>query len=330
MWKGDNASLSMEWSPQRSSSTTSRRVPILYIGGWGRSGSTLLARMLGQVPGFVAVGELRDVWLRGCVENRLCGCGAPFLECPFWRAVGQEAFGGWDRVDTARIMQLRSRFDRPWGIPLIVWKGGRDKSVGEYVDTLASMYAAIRDVSSASIIVESSKIPSYAWLLTRIPGADVRVVHMVRDSRGVVFSWRKHVRRADRPAAADGMLRYGAVSASARYVIYNALTHGLRRAGTPYLLVRYEDLVSRPDRHLRRILRGVDVATGPDPLRFLEQNAVNLEPTHTVDGNPMRFAEGSVPLKLDEEWRRGMTRKDRVLVSALTSPLLAHYGYLGR
>jgi hypothetical protein len=291
-----------------------------------------LARMLAQIPGVVSVGELRDVWLRGCVENRLCGCGTLFLECPFWTAVGREAFGGWDRVDTARMMQLRSQFDRPWGIPLILGGHGTSiyRAVGEYVATLASMYAAIRDVSSARIIVESSKIPSYALLLTRIPEADVRIVHMVRDSRGVVFSWRKHVKRPDRPVWTDGMLRYGALSASARYVIYNALTHGLRRVGTPYLLVRYEDLVTQPDRQLRRILRGVDVPVGAGPLPFLEQHAVNLEPTHTVDGNPMRFAEGRVPLKLDDEWRRGMTRKDRMLVSALTSPLLARYGYLGR
>jgi hypothetical protein len=313
--------------------TTTRQVPILYIGGWGRSGSTLLARMLGQVPGMVAVGELRDVWLRGCMENRLCGCGAPFLECPFWKAVGREAFGGWNRVDAARMMQLRTRFDRPWSMPLILWKGGRTRIhrlVGEYVDTLASMYAAIKNVSSARIMVESSKIPSYALLLTRIPGADVRVVHLVRDSRGVVFSWRKHVNRPDRPHAADGMLRYGPVSASARYVIYNALTYGLRRVGTPYLLVRYEDLVTQPDRQLRRILRGVDVPAGAESLPFLKQDAVNLDCTHTVDGNPMRFAEGSVPLKPDDEWRRNMTRKDRMIVSALTSPSLARYGYLER
>ena len=40
-------------------------VPVLYIGGWGRSGSTLLAHVLAEVPGFVSVGELRYVWQGG-------------------------------------------------------------------------------------------------------------------------------------------------------------------------------------------------------------------------------------------------------------------------
>jgi hypothetical protein len=305
---------------------------ILYIGGWGRSGSTLLARMLAQAPGVVSVGELRDVWLRGCIENRLCGCGRPFQECPFWTAVGDEAFDGWASVDTASMMWLRSKVDRPWTVPLVLggstWKRF-DLHVRRYTHALGRIYSAIRHVSGARVIVDSSKIPSYGFLLRRMPDADVRVVHLVRDSRGVIFSWLKHVRKPDRPEAPDQMLRYGVLSASARYLGYNMLTHSFRSLGTPYLLVRYEDLVARPDRELRRVLRGIDVGAAEGSLDFLEDHTVKLRTTHTVDGNPMRFAEGAVALRPDEEWRGGMRGTDRALVSVLTSPLLARYGYLG-
>ncbi|WP_420910932.1 sulfotransferase [Thermus thermophilus] len=37
------------------------KVKVVFIGGYGRSGSTLLDRMLGQVEGFVSVGELRHI-----------------------------------------------------------------------------------------------------------------------------------------------------------------------------------------------------------------------------------------------------------------------------
>ena len=72
---------------------------VLFISGWGRSGSTLLDRMLSSSLGFFASGELREVWWRGVQENRQCGCGVGFNECPFWRAVGIEAFGGWDHEE---------------------------------------------------------------------------------------------------------------------------------------------------------------------------------------------------------------------------------------
>src|SRR4029079_13210849 len=87
------------------------------IAGWGRCGSTLLDLMLGQVPGFVSAGEVRELWLRGCRENRPCGCGAPFFDCSFWSAVGRQAFGGWDQVDLERLLRIRYTLDRPWRIP---------------------------------------------------------------------------------------------------------------------------------------------------------------------------------------------------------------------
>ena len=40
-------------------------VRVLYVAGAGRSGSTVLANLLGEVPGFVSVGEVRFLWERG-------------------------------------------------------------------------------------------------------------------------------------------------------------------------------------------------------------------------------------------------------------------------
>ena len=54
---------------------------ILYIGGFGRSGSTLVERCLGQLDGFCAAGELRHLWDRGVVHNQLCGCQTPLRAC---------------------------------------------------------------------------------------------------------------------------------------------------------------------------------------------------------------------------------------------------------
>jgi hypothetical protein len=39
-------------------------VKVLYIDGQGRSGRTLLHNVLGQVEGFFAAGDLREIWKR--------------------------------------------------------------------------------------------------------------------------------------------------------------------------------------------------------------------------------------------------------------------------
>ena len=68
-------------------------IKVVYIAGHNRSGSTLLDRMLGQIEGFIAVGELRQLWWRGLEENQACGCGAPFHDCRFWAEVIRTAYG---------------------------------------------------------------------------------------------------------------------------------------------------------------------------------------------------------------------------------------------
>jgi hypothetical protein len=64
--------------------TAAARVRVLYVAGTGRSGSTLVAAMLGQLRGAFAAGEVRYVWQRGLAERRPCGCGAPVPDCPVW------------------------------------------------------------------------------------------------------------------------------------------------------------------------------------------------------------------------------------------------------
>ena len=92
---------------------------MLYVGGLGRSGSTLIERLIGQVPGACAVGELVHLWERGVTDDERCGCGEPFRQCPFWQQVGKAAFGGWDEVDVSRVAALRAQVDRNRFIPAL-------------------------------------------------------------------------------------------------------------------------------------------------------------------------------------------------------------------
>lgn len=303
---------------------------VLFVGGWGRSGSTLLDRMLGQAAGLVSVGEMRDVWRRACLENRRCGCGDPFDRCPRWRSVGEAAFGGWGAVDLEEQLRLRDRLDRPWRFGQLRdperWPRFADE-LDRYTAALGRIYTAVAEVAGARVVVDSSKIPTYALVLRNIPGIDLRIVHLVRDSRGVMHSWRKRVTRADSTGDRDEMLRYGPIAGSLRYDVYNRMTGSLRDLGIPYLLVRYEDLVRDPLTHLRRILDHV----GEDAdLGHVTDTTVRMTPDHTIDGNPMRLSEGEIGLRVDDAWRTGLPSWNRHLVSAMTFPLLREYGYTTR
>ena len=136
-------------------SVNDKPVEIAFVGGWGRSGSTLLSRMLGEVPDFVAVGEVRDVFLRGIMEDRVCGCGSRFSSCEFWQEVGNDAYGGWDKLDVQNLKDLRLATDKPWHVPALLLPGIRkktDKAVEEYGQLLSLLYHSIRKVSGLSLI----------------------------------------------------------------------------------------------------------------------------------------------------------------------------------
>jgi hypothetical protein len=220
------------------------------------------------------------------------------------------------------------RFDRPWSPPRVIASRltpELDADVVAYVRTLERLYAAIRQVTGAELIVDSSKIPTHAMLVHRAPTIDLRVVHLVRDPRGVVFSWQKQVVRPDGDGR-DQMDRYGAGSASARYLYYNALTH-LLRAAVPYRFLRYEDLIRDARRQVGGVLEFAGIHALDNDLAFLHDGVADLEPNHTVDGNPMRLSTGPVLLRLDEAWRHDMSPGSRRLVTAATAPLLAAYRY---
>jgi hypothetical protein len=57
---------------------------------------------------------------------------------------------------------------------------------------------------------------------------------------------------------------------------------------------------------------------------------VDLGVHHSIGGNPVRFDQGPIRLTLDEEWRSAMGAGSKALVTAISWPLLAWYGYLGR
>ena len=306
-------------------------VRVLFIGGLGRSGSTLLDRMLGQFDGIWSVGELVHIWQRGLEENNLCGCGRRFRDCLFWRRVGEEAFGGWEAVDVDEVLALKQAVDRNRCVPLMclpaLWPPYRAK-LRRYLDLLDRLYRAVRQVAGAPLLVDASKHASHAFLLRGMPGLDLRLVHLVRDSRGVAFSWGKLMRRLEVVDAEALMATTTPLRMSARYLAYNSLFHLLRRLGVPTLLLRYESLVRRPAAELHRVLGHADRPAADGELGFVGDGWVELGTSHALAGNPMRFERGRVPLRLDEEWRGKMRRRHRLLTAGSTWPLLLRYGYL--
>lgn len=312
---------------------TSTQPRVVYLGGLGRSGTTLLERLLGELPGACSAGEVIHLWQRGIAEGEGCGCGKPLPDCEFWQEVGRAAFGSLARVDVHRFNELRFMVDRNRYIPRLaapVLRPSLRRAVGEYTGYFQRLYTAIAEISGCQVVVDSSKHPSLAFCLRWNSDLDLRVVHVVRDSRAVAYSWTQLVLRPE-SAADPYMQTYSPATAAGLWNAQNGALQVLAAEGVPTLRIRYEDLVTEPAAMLRKIAEFAGIAAGDAGPAFLggEPGApwAELSTSHTASGNPMRFVTGKISIRSDDRWRTEMPSTQRRTVTALTLPLLATYGY---
>jgi hypothetical protein len=307
------------------------RVKVLCITGSGRSGSTILDMILGHVDGFFSCGELRNLWDNGLKDGRLCGCGVALPECPVWKRVVEGAFGSLSEGDLARTIFLREQSQTLRSRLTMAVPGGsrrlRASPVREYLDRLEKLYHSIASTTGCRIIVDSSKLPSHTALLQMLPSVDVYVVHLLRDPRAVAYSWLRKKPRQDAGVTMH-MPQFSPARTALQWNVRALSTAALcRRQRSQSLTLSYEDFTRDPREATGRIvaLTGETAA-----LPFVDASHARLGMTHTVWGNPGRFQSGTVEISMDDEWRRKMARKDRAVVAAMTWPLLAYYGYLGK
>jgi Sulfotransferase family len=306
------------------------RPRVLLIVGSGRSGSTLFERALGGVPGVAALGEVVHLWDRAVRDDELCACGMSFHSCPFWSAVGERAFGGWDRVGTEDLVRARQAVVRTRNVPQLLtsspsarWRSQRDHLRHD----LGAVLRAAQQESGARLLVDSSKMPAYAALLMRAE-VDLRCVEVVRDPRGVAHSLRKSVIRPEATDGADLMHRTGVAESALWWSAFDVITSALDILGrVPFTTVRYEDFVADPRGTVSRILDFARTPVSPADLDHVDGDRICLGTNHQVAGNPVRFRTGEVQVRRDEAWREQLSAREQRTVAALTTGLRHRHGY---
>lgn len=310
--------------------TETQRIKVLYIAGSGRSGSTILGRILGQIEDFFSVGELRYIWDRGLIENRLCGCGRNFKECPVWQQIMLRAFGGSDDVDAEKLLGLRGRGPRFRDVVLAPSHKSVQAKVartGEYKGALEKLYRAARSVNGSRVIVDTSKSPAHGQVLQNVPNIDLYVLHLVRDPRAVAYSWA--YKRKPKMASWDPndiMTSHGLAESSLIWLGGNfTIERFWGRRPERYMRLRYEDFVQDPLASVKSVLRFL----GEDgtELPFFNELGVSLSASHTFSGNPDRFQSGTIEIESDDRWKSEMAGSLQASVSAVTWPGLLRYRY---
>lgn len=305
------------------------RIKVLYIAGWGRSGSTILEKILGQIKGFFAAGELYSIWDRGLLKNRYCSCGNPFNKCEVWETIIDRAYGGKVKIDAHEMLNFSERSIHAKNFPLMLMNRGKPvfaSRLSKYLRNIEKLYQSIKFTTNSKVIIDSSKSPFYGYVLTKVRTIDLYVVHMIRDPRAVAYSWQR--KKLFQPDTRNNlyMAQLGPILCSLRWNMQNLATEAFWRSSPErYLMLRYEDFINQPLDKIKGILDLIEEE--PSDLPFIGHHKVDLGKIHSVSGNPIRFQNGHVDLRLDGQWMSKMKITHRNLISFLTSPLLKRYNY---
>lgn len=303
---------------------------ILFLMGYGRSGSTFFDVLLNNAAAVTGLGALGH-WWTWLAEGRPCACGEPLPDCPFWGEVVAGLEGrlsnrgpaGWNEVQEA--VERRSR------LPRLLAGRLPDGLLARYREGVGGLLAEIGVRTDGPAVVDSSgsgaRSTGRAYALARHTGADVRVIHLVRDGRAVAWSVLKRAGSPERPEV-RWPRPLKAARAGAAWTAANLACEWIRRRLGPerVLRVRYEDLATAPAAELRRV--GAFAGLELDDLIAKVEADAPLAVGHNVAGNRLRFRD-EIRIRPDFSWREAMPAPYRWALTAGLAPLLLRYGYLG-
>jgi len=110
-----------------------------------------------------------------------------------------------------------------------------------YAEYTQILFDTIAELSGAEVIVDSSKSPARALALSRMPGFEVNMLHLVRDVRGVAYSLRKLNNAAQAGKGSKAPRRSNLRFAGTWAVVNFFCERVMPKIPGPNLFARYED-----------------------------------------------------------------------------------------
>ncbi len=299
-------------------------IKLIYIAGYGRSGTTLLDIALGQHEAIFGAGEIttlaRHVWNK----NEHCACGAPVRQCPLWKEVVEL----WTMGEAADFMENYRRFQEETETLVsarrLGWRFRRNGKANDHSRDSLKLLRDLSNVSGRTILVDSSKLPGRAFALARLPGVELYVVHLVRDGRGVAWSlmkpYKREVEKGIQKEVKPKPLFYTAI----RWMMVNLAAELLcRQVGRRRSIrIRYEDFVADPRATLESIISLTGEEVRPDQYRRDQP----FHPEHQVAGNRHRMQK-AITLRKDDRWHEEMPAHKQLAFSIACVLFLKRYGY---
>jgi len=297
------------------------KIKVIYITGYGRSGSTLLNMLLDIHPQAIGVGEilhLSDYYLR----NEPCSCGKEVNNCTVWGSLKKSGAHP-EKITIPSFSKywslyfVKNIFKYLFKLPL-----SPELEHNAYENKLL-FEALLKIFPGKKVIIDSSKNISRLLLLQKSNFFDVKVIHLVRDGKAVLFSRRRPIRAKIERNRRKLMLGNNRTSFNlvSRWVMLNLFISIISSTFNSYKRVRYEDICDELEKSLNNIFH----FAGLKQIHEIQSKISQLN-SHLVGGNQMRFNEIR-EVKYDSEYLEELNLSDRIVFNIIGGPLNKFYGY---
>ena len=302
---------------------------VIYIGGHGRSGTTIVDRVLAEVTGGFSAGEIHRFWAYGLARDWTCSCGVKLRNCDFWGDVLQQSFSKCGCTEE-EVLEAWRTVARPRSLLSLRYPRLRtsrfQSRLSRYRSCLSTLYRTVSQRSGKRVIVDSSGSPLHGYVISGLRDVEVAMIHLVRDARAVAFSNRKRKPNPSEPTPGARMGTKPVLRVSITWMLYNYLLEGLETEVDEYQLAKYEEIFSTPKREFETVASemGVESEVG----RVLERDKIRLSSKHIGQGNPVRYNRGVEKLEPDTEWIDKMSQVRSKIVFFICKKVLEKYSYL--
>ena len=273
---------------------TDERIPVIYVSGLGRSGSTLLDMVVSASDWVFSVGEIYRLEELKSIDIT-CACGERMSVCPFWRHV--EHFNIKNRVNLRDYRRVMNTIFNPFKRSVRYADHGED----------GALFERVRNMTELPYILDSSKDIGRLMELDNNPWLKVYNISVIRDVKGTAYSFSSSQKW--------GKAKSYWVTLGKWWLVNQSLMRYLPEREDPSLTISYEELCGNPQTTVKKLERFLEITI---PSDYVEK--IRTMQYHNIGGNPITRPpkrHNFQDITYDAKWQRELPSYKQAITNIL-------------
>jgi len=276
--------------------------------GAGRCGSTILSIILGSHPDIETVGEIKT-WPK-------------HKGLPRDRNINEENYKFWEKIlkeymkkdayplDFNSLEHIYSEIENHLKILSHLLGRIDTETLNHYLHHIHNLLLSIQKVSGKKVILDSSKNICRAYTLLSSNIFNIKVIHLIRDPRGTVWSFMKKGLEQETKNTLRAIFDYILLNGTSTLIRY--------MFSDKVIKIKYEDLIKEPTEIIKKILCNLNLDDGN--VAEMVENGAEFDVNHLIDGNRIRKNK-NIRFIPDEGWKKNLPLSQRIITTILALPI---------